>query len=277
MKKPPNSKTNLDRGILRFAEGEPRLANELRNMMANGIVAQMIGEGVVKGGSGLRFRYGDKRTRATMDLDTAWRTDLDTFLKDLRKKLMDGWCGFAGELVILRQATPKGIPFEYVMQPCEVKLSYLSRGWYTVQLEIGHNEIGDADEYEMIEPPRNLAKLIEFLGLPSLVPIPAMRLEYQVAQKLHGVSSPGSKRAHDLIDLQLIVANSDLDFSFAKAICRKLFAYRKVHVWPPVIVKGDEWDSYYAAQSRGLEVRSTVDEAIAWANDLIDKIDKSVG
>ena len=274
MKKQPNSKTNLDRGILRFA-GELRRANELRNMMANAIVSQMIGEGVVKGGSGLRFRYGGKRTRATMDLDTAWRTDLDAFLNSLRQRLSEGWCGFTGELRILKQASPRGIPFVYVMQPCEVKLSYLSRGWFTVQLEVGHNEIGDADGCEMVEPPAELAELVEFLSLPRLAPIPMMRLEYQVAQKLHGASAPGSKRAHDLVDLQLILNNSDIDYGLAKSICRKLFAYRKVHVWPPTVSKGEEWEEVYGAQRRGLPVLPTVDEAIAWTNELIGKIEQA--
>ena len=51
MKNAPNSKSNLDRALQRFA-GDFARANELRGQMANAIVAQMIGEGVVKGGSG---------------------------------------------------------------------------------------------------------------------------------------------------------------------------------------------------------------------------------
>lgn len=273
MKRSPNSKTNLDKAIQRFA-GEIRKANELRILMANAIVAQMIGDGVVKGGSGLRLRYGDKKTRATMDLDTAWRNDLDAFLKSLRGKLEEGWNGFSGELHILRQASPKGIPFEYVMQPCEVKLNYRTRPWCTIQLEVGHNEIGDADEQEMIEVPRVLADLFEFLALPKPAALPLMKLEYQVAQKLHGASAPGSKRAHDLVDLQLIISNGSLDLSLIRDICCKLFKYRQVHAWPPKIVKGDEWENIYDAQRRGLDVLPTVDEAIVWANELIDKIDK---
>lgn len=273
MKRSPNSKTNLDKAIQRFA-GEIRKANELRILMANAIVAQMIGDGVVKGGSGLRLRYGDKKTRATMDLDTAWRNDLDAFLKSLRGRLEEGWNGFSGELHILRQASPKGIPFEYVMQPCEVKLNYRTRPWCTIQLEVGHNEIGDADEQEMIEVPRVLADLFEFLALPKPAALPLMKLEYQVAQKLHGASAPGSKRAHDLVDLQLIISNGSLDLSLIRDICCKLFKYRQVHAWPPKIVKGDEWENIYDAQRRGLDVLPTVDEAIVWANELIDKIDK---
>ena len=274
MKRAPNSKTNLDKAILRFA-GEVRRSNELRSLMANAIVAQMIGEGVVKGGSGLRFRYGDRRTRATMDLDTAWKTDLGAFLTTLRKRLAEGWCGFSGELRVLRQASPKGIPFEYVMQPCEVKLSYLARAWHTVQLEVGHNEIGDADEREMVEVPGTLAELFEFLAMPKPAPLPMMRLEYQVAQKLHGASAPGSRRAHDLVDLQLIMADGGVDLEKTAQLCRQLFRYRKVHEWPPKIVKGEEWESIYAAQRRGLDVLPTVDEAVAWANDLIERIDRA--
>lgn len=274
MKNVPNSKTNLDKAILRFA-GEVRKANELRTLMANTIVAQMIGDGVVKGGSGLRFRYGNQRTRATMDLDTSWKTDLDSFLKGLRTKLSEGWNGFTGEIHILRQASPRGIPFEYVMQPCEVKLSYRSRPWFTVQLEVGHNEIGDADECEMIDAPEILSELFSFLALPKPLSIPMMKLEFQVAQKLHGVSAPKSKRAHDLVDLQLILNNSEINFELARCLCQKLFSYRKVHQWPPLIVKGEEWESVYNAQRRGLEVLDSVDEAVVWANELIEKIDKA--
>lgn len=268
----PNSRTNLDKAIQRFA-GDFIRATELRGLMANAIVAQMIGNGVVKGGSGLRFRYGEKLTRATMDLDTAWKTDLDEFLKQLESRLEAGWNGFSGTITILRQNSPRGIPFEYVMQPCDVKLKYRGMPWCTVALEVGHNEIGDADAYDSIEVPEVLSALFDFLSLPKPSPIPAMRLEYQVAQKLHGVSAPSSKRAHDLIDLQLIMSNGILDMELVGAICRRLFKYRKGQQWPPVIVKGSGWDASYEEQKGDLPVLSTTDEAISWANDLIKRID----
>lgn len=274
MKNVPNSRSNLDKAIQRFA-GNIVKANELRNLMANAIVAQMLGKGVVKGGSGLKFRYGAKMTRVTLDLDTAWTTSLEDFLNDLNPKLEKGWNGFTGSIKILRQATPRGIPFDYVMQPCEVKLLYLGRPWYTVQLEIGHNEIGDADGYDEIDAPRELSDLFDFLAMESPRPIPAMRLEYQVAQKLHGVSAPHSKRAHDLIDLQLIMANDIVELSIVAELCRHLFKYRKVHAWPPIIVKGEVWDRVYEEQKGSLPVLNTVDEAVLWANELIEKIDNA--
>ena len=273
MKNAPNSKANLDRAILRFA-GADAQAVSFRVSMANAIVAQMIGQGVVKGGSGLKFRYGDKATRVTLDLDTAWNTDLDSFLKDLNAKLKAGWNGFDGAVVVQRQASPKGIPFDYVMQPCDVKLNYKDAPWFTVKLEIGHNEIGDADEVEMVPLPEELKELFTFLCLPTPGDVPVMRLEFQVAQKLHGASAPSSKRAHDLIDLQLIMKNAEIDLQEAAGICRQLFRYRRVHDWPPHIEKGEGWDVGYLDQKGDLDVLSTVDEAIDWANDLIEQIDK---
>lgn len=274
MKSAPNSRANLDRALQRFA-GDFMKANELRGLMANAIVAHMIGEGVVKGGSGLRFRFGERNTRMTMDLDTAWKTDLDSFLKNLKSRLAEGWNGFSGEIRILPRAKPNGVPFEYVMQPCEVKLKYLGTPWFTVSLEIGHNEIGDADASDLVEMPETLAGLCDFLCLRRLPPIPAMRLEHQAAQKLHGVSAPGSRRAHDLIDLQLIFANGCVDIPLVASLCRALFKYRQVHAWPPRIAKGDGWEEVYNRQRGKLSVLESVDEAIAWANELIEKIDKA--
>ncbi len=66
-----------------------------------------------------------------------------------------------------------------------------------------------------------------------------------------------------------------VDMRRTAELCRKLFRYRKVHEWPPTIVKGETWDSVYEYQRGGLPVLATVDEAVAWANELIDKIDKA--
>ena len=51
MNRPPNSKSNLERAISRYAGNDAVRANELAVALSNAIVAQMIGAGVVKGGS----------------------------------------------------------------------------------------------------------------------------------------------------------------------------------------------------------------------------------
>lgn len=274
MNKRPMTRVNLDKAISRLAKNDPRLTVDIRMSMANAIVGQFIPEGVVKGGTSLKFRYGATRVRYTMDLDTAWRTDLGTFLKELKLAMSSGWEGFTGEVVVLPQASPSGIPFDYVMQPCDVKLSYMGRSWCSVRLEIGHNEVGDADEAEVMPVPHDLEIVFEDLCFPVPKGLPLMRLPYQVAQKLHGATGQNSKRAHDIIDLQLIFNNSpNIDLREVRMACIRLFAYRKGQTWPPIVRKGEDWDVVYANKRQGLEVLSKVDEAIIWANDLIARID----
>lgn len=100
-----------------------------------------------------------------------------------------------------------------------------------------------------------------------------MRLEHQIAQKLHAVSGPYSERAHDLVDLQIIVQNGQIDYQIVNRTCKRLFAYRKQQPWPPEIIQGRGWGELYDAQAQGLNVLPNVGEAIAWANDLIRAID----
>lgn len=91
MDRMPNSKVNLDRAISRYANRDTLKATELSVAMANAIVAQLIGDGVVKGGTSLKFRYGDESTRYTTDLDTAWKDSLDSFLAGIKARLTAGW------------------------------------------------------------------------------------------------------------------------------------------------------------------------------------------
>lgn len=267
----PNSKRHLDSALQRVYGAGASLV-QVRMAMANTIVGQLLPDVVIKGGTSLRIRYGRNCSRNTIDCDVARREDLNEFITHLRSSLAQGWNGFSGELVIKKPAKPRGIPFEYVMQPFEVKLSYLGRSWCTVLLEVGANEIGLADVPEMYPVASDITELFTTLGFPPPKPLPLMPLTFQIAQKLHGVSSLGSDRVRDLIDLQLILSKESLDMKATRAICERLFKYRKCQPWPPMIVKGTQWDALYASQKGTLEVLPTCDAAIEWVNSLIKQI-----
>lgn len=268
--KRPNSKRNLDMAIRRLGSAdEDYVAN--RTLIANAIVGSLMPSGAVKGGSAMKLRYGDTLTRASNDLDAARRTNMDEFNEEFGEALILGWQGFTGRLVPRRKARPRGVPAAYVMQPFDVRLSYLATPWCTVQLELGHNEIGDADNPDMFVP-KDANRLLASMGFPKLGPIATMSLRHQVAQKLHGASYAGSNRAHDLIDLQIIASSSDLDLPSVRATCTRLFAYRQQQEWPPTITKQECWDELYEAQ-RVPDVLPTVNEAVAWANALVRSID----
>lgn len=265
----PNSRRNLDIEIERIAdEGD---ALRVRRLMANAIVAQMLPEGAIKGGSALRLRFGTSTTRFSKDLDAVRVSDIKQYMEALQDSLEAGWNGFTGTLVEKKQASPKGVPELYIMQPFDVKLSYNGKSWMTVMLEVGHNEIGDAESPDMIVP-EGLSEVFVRLGFPPLDPMPLMRLPYQVAQKLHGVTEVGSSRAHDLVDLQIQLAEGNVDLAETLMIRERLFNYRNLQSWPPVVIKGENWDGIYAEAASGIDVLPTVDDAIVWANELIKSI-----
>jgi hypothetical protein len=266
----PNSRRNLDMAIRRASEDD-RGYLMTRTCIANVVVGQMLPDGVVKGGSSLKMRYGRTGTRFTADLDAARSCDLVSFLDELGRSLAQGWNGFTGRLVTGRPAHPKDVPDAYVMQPFEVKLSYNGQPWVTVPLEIGHDEIGDADEADLAIAP-DIVDLFEEIGLPEPGPVALMPLRYQVAQKLHALTSPGSSRAHDLIDLQVICQNGSLDLVATRKVCTRLFDYRDQQAWPPAIVSSEGWSTIYREQSEGLDVLPELAEAIDWGNDLITEI-----
>ena len=266
----PNSCTNLNKAILRMAGGDAEFV-DIRATMANVIVGQMLPRCVVKGGSQLRLRFGPLASRVTMDLDTARNIDLDSFTTLFRSALADGWCEFTGDLIVKPQASPKGIPFEYVMQPFDVKLKYKGRPWYTILVEVGHNEIGDADEVDVVPLPNEIRALFVGLGFPEPSPLPLMPLKFQIAQKLHGLSAIGSDRVRDVIDLQLIM-RTKINLATIRPVCEKLFAYRKCQAWPPVVAKGNGWETLYETLRGNLPVLQTIDEALVWVNDLISDI-----
>ena len=271
--KSPNTCTNLIRAINTVATGTD--AVRLSRQLANVIVGQMLPDGVIKGGSSLMFRYGSRLTRYTRDVDTARVMEHGEYVDRLQRALTAGWNGFTADLVEVEPAKPKDVPGKYVMRPYDAKLKYMGRPWQTVRIGIGHNEIGDADEYEEFLP-EELTAAFEEMQFPRPQPLRVMKLSYQIAQKLHALSEEGSDRAHDLIDLMLIGRQSQLDFVDIKSKCMRLFDYRRKQAWPPEIKKGDEWDAKYEAALGTIRDNSdicrTVDEAVAWTNEFVAKI-----
>lgn len=269
----PNSVRKLDNALKRMAGPEDYLM--ARTLIVNALVGSMLPDGAVKGGTSLKLRFGNAATRFTTDLDAARERSIDAFRDELAEALSKGWEGFAGRVVDGRQAHPKDVPAGYVMQPFDVKITYLKKPWCTVSLEVGHDEIGDAEQPELVEP-KEADEWLARLGFPPLGPVPVMPLRFQIAQKLHGATGPGSMRAHDLIDLQVIVSNAgdEIDWHAVRRTCERLFAYRQLQDWPPLLTGGPDWPSLYADQLTP-NALSTVEEAIEWANALISKIASS--
>lgn len=245
----------------------------LEGLVANVIVTQMMPPSVVKGGTGMRLRYGDAYTRETPDLDTSLRDDLAQFLTDLESLLVAGWGGFTGESVAGRRRAPKDVPAEYAMQPVTVRLFYQGRLFTTVVLEIGYDELEATTDpaLELVQSPEVLA-VFAALGLEEPRPVPVLPLHHQMAQKIHACTEPGSERVQDLVDLQLMAADN-VDPAKLVDICRRLFRFRQSHPWPPQLEYQADWESRYARVADGLEV-GDLPSALDWFNAYIDGLNR---
>ena len=108
--KRPNSMRHLDDAIRRLCRGAPQDFVRARTVMASAIVASMLPDGVVKGGSALKMRFGEDNTRFTTDLDTATATDPAAYAAQLDSRLRSGWEGFSGRVVERTRPRPTGFP-----------------------------------------------------------------------------------------------------------------------------------------------------------------------
>jgi len=161
------------------------------------------------------------------------------------------------------------------MEAFDVRLSYENRAWLTVLFELGRDEVGSTATFDL-KMPDDIRNLFAALGLPQPEPIAVQSIHHQIAQKLHActwVYKDSNERAHDLVDLQILDQEEAVDLALAAETARRLFASRGAQKWPPTVRAYTEWPAIYAEAADGLGVLADLDEAIAWTNELIARID----
>ncbi|WP_342023447.1 nucleotidyl transferase AbiEii/AbiGii toxin family protein [Arthrobacter citreus] len=264
---PPKNVRYLERNIAERARAERSTVGKLKSLVANLVVCQMLPPSAVKGGTGLKLRLGENLTRQTPDLDTAFRGNMKEFEEQLRENLNSGWGDFTGAVISGIPRAPASVPAAYVMRPFAVKLQYRKKPFTTVELEVGFDELEATEELTETALSAELVETFVALGLPQPNPVPVLPLHHQVSQKLHACTEPGSQRAHDLVDLQLMEDLAD-DVLVAETV-ERLFRFRRQHEWPAHAVSTKEWETLYADAALGLEqvVLPTVGGAIKWLND----------
>ncbi len=264
--KDPGGVKMLQRRLSDLAAAEGSTVRRIQSLVANVILCQMLPASAVKGGTGIKLRLGEKLTRQTPDLDTAFRGGRDEFEEELRKNLENGWGHFTGDVTRGKQRPPERTPAPYVMQPFVVKLKYHDRPFTTIDVEVGYDELAATEEPAEFEMSDEVARIFAALGLQKPAPVSVLPLHHQISQKLHACTEPGNQRAHDLVDLQLVEAMAG-DALVARTV-ERLFAFRSGHTWPASVTPGPEWEGLYADAADGLEskVRPTLEEAIQWLN-----------
>ena len=228
-------------------------------------MAQLLPGALVKGGSGMKLRLGLDFARDSKDLDVAWR-DAQHLIDDaLRPSLAQGWGPFRGQLLAKSPRPRDGVPASYSMQPYIVKLTAYGRPFTTVVLEVGYDELGaTSDGSADTLLPNEIADMFAALGLPSPEPVPVLAAHHQIAQKIHACTEPGSERAHDLVDLQLLWPVDDAGIDLVSQTTERLFAFRRAHAFPGTCTITPDWPTAYVEAVAGLDVIADVEPAAAW-------------
>ena len=229
---PPRNLTSLTARIRNAASETGRLTRRLEVIIADTVVGQMLPPGVVKGGAAMQIRLGDPESRATRDLDAARAAELsiEAYLDQLDERLAAGWAGFTGTVRQTPSPSPIDVPPDYVMRPFQIQLSYRGSFWFNVPFELGRDEVGSTVEPDVLMSPA-ITELFARIGLPAPAPIALLRVDHQMAQKLHACTwldrNGENDRAHDLVDLQILVREEEPDLARVQTTARRLFESRR--------------------------------------------------
>lgn len=245
-------------------------------IIANVIAAQMLPASALRGGTGLKIRFGDNRTRGSKDLDLALSTDREEFIIQYGDNLSLGWNGFTGVLKPSRKISfPIDVPQEYVTETWGLKLFFNGTEWHNQDIDVGHDEIGDTGDAELESSPE-INSWFELCGLPIPNPVLVIRVHHQIAQKIHALTSNPLERIHDLVDLQVIFNNRDIDLLTTGNTCVKLFKSRRTLLWPPTLTFNSEASSLY---SNAVEQTGAIPElelAVAWFNETVATLSSKI-
>lgn len=272
-----------------------------RVMLCTLIVSQMLpGAVAVKGGMGVKLRFGERGTRATSDLDVSTRVRGEEFEQAFRARLAGGWgtvpaskgeqrrnpdaperVAFTATVRAVKLHDPGLARPEYVMHPYRVSIAFLGAAWGSLDVEVSDPEI-DAYAHSRKEIDGELVRFGAYFGFGDLQAVELVDLEYQIAQKLHAVTDPTYERAHDLVDLQLLW-NADPDLPVLRELCVRTFDWRRQQSWPPLPLRPmDGWELAYADARAETEFGGRtpalpdISEAREWLTQVIKVIASSL-
>ncbi|MDR0950270.1 MAG: nucleotidyl transferase AbiEii/AbiGii toxin family protein [Candidatus Ancillula sp.] len=238
---------------------------------------------LLKGGVLLQKVFSDT-DRTTSDVDSLFRGTYEDFLKQVDEIFKEPI-----GTVTLERSDIEVIKAPKLIKPVRfyVRLKIKGKPWRKVKVEISFPEGKIAEHVNEI--PANSTK---FFGLKTASELATISMDYQVAQKIHGASTPHNPPAHindrvrDIVDLMLIKktfypASSDL--SGVRNACVDIFAARKDEAeklgmdsldWPPVIKSNDVWARLFPRYAESVGLTKSLDECIGELNEWIGEIDK---
>jgi hypothetical protein len=262
---PPLNVTQLNDRLAQVATERGIPVARARVMLCALIVSQMLpSAAAIKGGMGVKVRFGEGGTRATSDLDVSTRIRGEEFERVFRARLAEGWgtvppsqgerrrnpnavdrVAFTATVRAVKPHDPGLARPEYLMNPYRVSIALLGHAWGAIDIEVSDPEI-DFQAHMLSAIDGDLVQFGARFGFGNLEPVEVVELEYQIAQKLHAVTDPAYERAHDLVDLQLLW-KAGPDLPRLQSLCVRTFDWRGQQVWPPLPLRSmDGWELAYS-------------------------------
>ena len=156
----------------------------------------------------------------------AAQLSLETYVEQFDESLAAGWAGFTGTLREAEGPHPVDVPPDYVIGPFIIRLSYRVSFWFNLPFELGRDEVGGTAAPEL-RMSASTTDLFVRLGLPAPEPIPLLPVDHQMAQKFHACTwldrNGRNDRAHDLVDIQILVREEAPALASVGTTARRLF------------------------------------------------------
>jgi hypothetical protein len=271
----PQTRTALEQMVGRYAKHyqvpQARIRNWISFMVLAGALERVrdesgVGAFVIKGGVALELRL-QLRARATRDFDATFRDQFGEMLVALDAGLEQPY----GDFRFSRRADIRDLGGK--ARRIEVRVQYRGKPWATVQMEVSVSD-GSLVEAERI-PGADLSEL----GLDGPEFVQCLSARFQIAQKIHAVTSPPrdgrpNERFRDLVDLWLL-RELNTDPVRVREACEEIFARRAMHAWPPDLEVPAQWAEPFArlAGEVGLptqDVHEAADTLRAYIREIAD-------
>lgn len=271
----PISRERMEKTLARVAReqglDQERLRRWVSFLAMCGVLERAIHEGILsryylKGGVAMELRFSSA-ARATKDLDLGLDGDRAFRLSSFRDALQLGFDEFTFRL----RPQPRHMELADTVR-VEVAILYRTRGWQTVDVDLGPPGAEDAD---MVNP--TVTGLPE-MGLPVTAPVRCLNLNEQIAQKLHACTGPASAgRARDILDILLIDSLGQLDYTQTRVAVERVFSERATHPVPRTFILPPEWrlELESLASSLSSPVKDA-DEMAQRFQSILDRIASSI-
>jgi len=192
--------------------------------------ASVLAAYYLKGGVAMELRFAE-RAGATKDLDLGMEGTRASWLKSLSDALSVGFDQFTFRIKAPTRDMEQADTVRVL-----VAVQYRTRSWQTIEMDLGPANV---DRVDLIEP--RVRGLFE-LGIPVISPVRCLGLAERVAQKLHACTGPAAQgRARDVLDILLIDALGQLNYTETAHAARRVFEERGTHLFAPAFAMPPEW------------------------------------